>query len=159
MFSPWFVWGLIGILLIASEMAIPGFTIFFFGMGGLIVAAAALILPPVAHSFLWQVLLWVTASILSFSFLRKKFDRLFRGTLLNRLPADSVGEHAMVLEAITPDKPGRVRFRGTSWKALSLTESFEAGDRVSIVAQDGISLTVTEPFDEIDEIEEINKID
>lgn len=149
MFSPWFVWGVLGILLIASEMAIPGFTIFFFGMGGLIVAAAALLIPPVAHSFTWQLLLWVVASILSFSFLRKKFTQLFRGTLLNRMPADSVGEHAEVLETITPESPGRVRYRGTSWTAFSLTESFKPGDRVSIVEQDGIHLTVTAPFDEI----------
>jgi inner membrane protein len=86
--------------------------------------------------------------------LRKKFRSLFRGTLLNRMPTDSVGEHAEVLEAISPDQPGRVRYRGTSWKAVSLTETFKAGQRVSIVEQDGITLVVTEPFDEDREIEQ-----
>ncbi len=154
MFSPWFVWGFIGFLLIASEMVIPGFTVFFFGMGGLLVALVSLLLPPLADSFAWQVLFWAAASIFSFTFLRKKFRNLFRGTLLNRMPTDAVGEHAEVLEKISPDQAGRVRYRGTSWKAVSLTETFTPGDRVSIVEQDGITLVVTETFDEDLKIEQ-----
>lgn len=146
-FGPSFVWGVIGLLLIASEMLIPGFTIFFFGLGAWLVAVVALFFPFLEGSFAWQVLAWVMASILSFAFLRRKFSRLFRGTLLNRLPPEGLGERAVVLEPITPEQAGRVRYRGTSWKAVSLTESFETGDEVSIVGEDGITLTVTEPFD------------
>ena len=147
MFGSSFLWGVIGLMLIASEMLIPGFTIFFFGLGAWIVAIAALVLPPLGSSFAWQVVSWVVASVLSFILLRKKFKRLFRGTLLNRMPLEGVGEHAEVLESISPDQPGRVRYRGTTWKAVSLTESFEAGEQVSIVDEDGITLTVSEPFD------------
>ena len=147
MFGSSFLWGVIGLMLIASEMLIPGFTIFFFGLGAWVVAIAALVLPPLGSSFAWQVVSWVVASVLSFILLRKKFKRLFRGTLLNRMPLEGVGEHAEVLESISPDQPGRVRYRGTTWKAVSLTESFEAGEQVSIVDEDGITLTVSEPFD------------
>jgi len=145
--GPSFLWGVIGLLLIASEMLVPGFTIFFFGLGAWGVAIAALLFPPLAGSFPWQVLAWVGASVLSFAFLRKKFKSLFRGTLLNRMPREGLGEHALVLEPISPDSPGRVRYRGTSWKAVSLTESFEEGEQVSIVDEEGITLTVTAPFD------------
>lgn len=134
-------------MLIASEMLIPGFTIFFFGLGAWIVAIAALVLPPLESSFAWQVVSWVVASVVSFILLRKKFKKLFRGTLLNRMPPEGLGEHAEVLEPISPDHPGRVRYRGTTWKAVSLTESFETGEEVSIVDEDGITLTVSEPFD------------
>lgn len=147
MFGSSFLWGVIGLMLIASEMLIPGFTIFFFGLGAWIVAIAALVLPPLGSSFAWQVVTWAVASVVSFILLRKKFKKLFRGTLLNRMPLEGLGEHAEVLESISPDQPGRVRYRGTSWKAVSLTESFEAGEQVSIVDEDGITLTVSEPFD------------
>ncbi len=145
--GPSILWGIIGLLLVASEMLIPGFTIFFFGLGAWIVAITALLIPSFAGGFAWQVLAWVAASVLSFVFLRKKFKKLFRGTLLNRMPTEGLGEHAVVLEAISPESPGRVRYRGTSWKAISLTESFEEGEQVAIVEENGITLTVTTPFD------------
>ena len=147
MFGPSFLWGVIGLLLIASEMLIPGFTIFFFGLGAWITALVALVFPPLAGSLAWQIVLWAAGSIFSFAFLRKHFRRWFRGTLLDRMPKNNVGERAVVLEAISPEKAGRVRYRGTSWKAVSLTESFETGEEVSIIEEDGITLTVTAPFD------------
>lgn len=147
MFDPYFLWGVIGLLLIASEMIIPGFTIFFFGLGALLVALVTLIFPFLSGSFVWQIVLWMAASVFTFVFLRKRFRRWFRGTLLDRMPRDNVGERAVVLEAISPERAGRVRYRGTSWKAVSLTESFETGDEVSIIEEDGITLTVTAPFD------------
>ncbi len=146
--GPTFVWGVIGLLLIASEALIPGFTIFFFGLGAVLVALIALIFPFLGGSFAWQILIWLAASVLSFVFLRRKFSSLFKGTLLNRRSPEELGERAVVLEAIRPESPGRVRYRGTSWKAVSLTESFEKGDEVAIVAEEGITLTVTAPFDD-----------
>ncbi|MFW6361145.1 MAG: NfeD family protein [Spirochaetota bacterium] len=146
--GPSFLWGVIGLLLIASEMLIPGFTIFFFGLGAWLVAVLVLVFPFLEASFAWQVLAWAAASVLSFAFLRRKFTKLFKGTLLNRRAPEGLGERALVLEPITPEEPGRVRYRGTSWKAMSLTESFKKGDEVAIVGEDGITLTVTAPFDE-----------
>ncbi len=145
--EPSFIWGLVGLLLIASEMLIPGFTIFFFGLGAWVVAIAVLLIPLLAESFALQLVIWTGASVLTFGLLRRRFKKLFRGTLLNRKTPEGIGENAVVLEAISPEQPGRVRYRGTSWKAVSLTESFRAGDRVSIIDEDGITLTVTAPFD------------
>lgn len=146
--SPPFIWGVIGVLLIAFEMAIPGFTIFFFGAGALLTALVAAVLPPVSGSMGAQVLLWAASSVLSFVFLRRKFARIFRGTVLNRITDEGLGEIVEVLEAVTPEKPGRVRYRGTSWRAVSLTESFSPGDRAEVVESSGLTLTVTVPFDE-----------
>ena len=142
-----FIWGVIGVLLIAAEMVIPGFTIFFFGAGALLTALIALVLPLVAGSFTAQITLWAASSILSFVFLRHKFRKIFGGTLLNRMPEEGVGEKVLVIEDITPEKPGRVRYRGSSWKAMSLTECFSAGNTVEIVESSGLELTVTAPFD------------
>ena len=145
--EPSFLWGLLGLILIASEMVIPGFTIFFFGLGAWIVAAAGLLIPPLTGNFAWQAILWVTASVVSFALLRRKFKKLFQGTVLNRKTPDVLGDQALVLEDIFPESPGRVRYRGTSWNAVSLTETFKRGDRVSIIEEKGITLTVTAPFD------------
>jgi membrane protein implicated in regulation of membrane protease activity len=121
---------------------------FFFGAGAMLTALAAAVLPPLAGSLPAQVLLWAASSVLSFVFLRRRFAKIFRGTVLNRISDEGLGEMVEVLEAITPEKPGRVRYRGSSWKAVSLTESFSTGDRAEVVESSGLTLTVTAPFDE-----------
>lgn len=148
--NPSFLWGVLGVLFIAAEMVIPGFTIFFFGAGALLTALAAAVLPLVSGSFGLQVLIWAGSSILSFTFLRRRFRKIFRGTVLDKPQEDGIGEMVKVLEEITPDKPGRVRFRGTSWAAASLSENFSPGDTVEIIETTGLTLTVTAPFDRED---------
>jgi membrane protein implicated in regulation of membrane protease activity len=144
--DPSFVWGLSGLILIAAEMLVPGFVIFFFGSGALLTALAAALFPPVGASFGLQGLIWGISSVVSLVFLRKRFSRIFRGTVLNRERVEDLGETAEVIERITPDEPGRVRYRGTSWKAVSYTETFEAGEKVSIVQEDGLTMVVSAPI-------------
>jgi len=159
-FSPPFVWGLIGVLLIAFEMVIPGFTIFFFGAGALLTALVSAVVPPVASNIGSQLLLWAVSSVLSFAFLRRHFAKIFRGTVLNRsISNEGLGEVVTVLETISPDKQGRVRYRGTSWKAVSLTETFEPGNKAEIIEISGLTLTVTAPFEGIGRDEFLDRLE
>ncbi len=141
--NPPFLWALLGLLLIASEMIIPGFVIFFFGTGAIITGILSAIIPGLSGNFALQGLIWILSSILSFSFFRKKFARIFRGTILNREIDSDVGRSAEVIEAISPDKPGRVRYQGTSWKAISYTETFEPGTKVDIVKEENLTFIVS----------------
>ena len=141
--NPPFLWTLLGLLLIASEMIIPGFTIFFFGTGAIVTGILSGIIPGLSDSFAFQGLIWILSSILSFGFFRKKFARIFRGTILNREIDRDVGRTAEVIEAISPDKSGRVRYQGTSWKAISYTESFEPGAKVDIVKEENLTFIVS----------------
>jgi len=141
--SPPFLWSLLGLLLIASEMIIPGFVIFFFGTGAIVTGILSGIIPGLSESFAFQGFIWILSSILSFSFFRKKFARIFKGTILNKEIDSDVGRTAEVIEAIAPDKPGRVRYQGTSWKAISYTESFEPGEKVDIVKEENLTFIVS----------------
>lgn len=144
--DPAFVWGVAGIALLVSELLVPGFVIFFFGLGALITAVASLILPPVAGSVALQGVVWALGSILSLRFLRRRFARVFRGDTLEPGGEADIGRTVVVTEKITPETPGRVRFQGTSWKAVSYTETFEPGEKAQIVEEDNLTLVVTEPF-------------
>lgn len=144
--NPSFVWGLAGFLLIASEVLVPGFVIFFFGSGALATAVASALLPPVASSFGLQGLIWAVSSVFSLVFLRRRFSGIFHGTVLNPHRVEDLGKNAVVSERITPEKPGRIRYRGTSWKGISYSETFEKGDKVSIVQEEGLTLVVSAPF-------------
>ena len=141
--SPPFLWSLLGLLLIASEMFIPGFVIFFFGSGAIITGFLTVLIPGLSSNFGLQGLVWILSSILSFSFFRKKFSRIFRGTVLNKEITSEIGYTVKVIESITPEKPGRVRYQGTSWKAISYTESFEPGVMVDIVKEENLTFIVS----------------
>ena len=53
------------------------------------------------------------------------------------------GRRVEVTQRITPDTPGRVRMEGTSWAAASYTETFEPGELVEVLKQEGLTFYVT----------------
>ncbi len=59
----------------------------------------------------------------------------------------------MVIERVLPDLPGRIRFRGTTWRAESLGETFEPGETVMILETDNLTCFVSRPvgIDETDQ--------
>ena len=149
--SPPFLWAVLGLILIGAEMVVSGFVIFFFGVGALTTALLSALLPGLSGNYILQGVVWIVSSILSFGFFRKKFTKIFRGTVLDRDTDKDVGQSAVVIEAIGPDKPGRVRYQGTSWKAVSYTENFDPGEKVDIIKEDNLTFIVTKHF--LDEIE------
>ena len=153
MFNAIIFWLIAGMLLIASEMLIPGFTIFFFGVGALLTGILSAIIPGLKNSFTLQLIIWAASSITSFAFLRKYLSKIFRGSLIDDHTGEEQdsGKIATVLEQITPDTPGRIRYKGTSWKAISFDKTFDPGEKVEILKKEGISYIVSdiEPGTEI----------
>ncbi len=146
MYEPWLVWAVIGIGCIGLEMVMPGFVIFFFGLGAL--ATAACCFMPLVSDALWlQILLFVVLSTLSLVFLRRRFTRIFGGTVFDPTKSGGVedagiGETAEVLEDVTDIRDGRIRFRGTSWKARTKVGSCDKGSVVRIVAREDLTYIV-----------------
>ena len=141
--NPVFVWAIIGLLLVGSEFFVPGVVIIFFGIGALFTAILSAIIPGLRPSIAFQILIWLGASGLSLAFLRRYLSRIFKGKTLIDDGSGASGKTAGVIEAISPEKPGRVRFEGTTWKAQSYTETFKPGDTVEILKQEGLTLIVT----------------
>jgi len=150
MLDSWFLWALIGISCIGLEMLLPGFVIFFFGLGG--IATALFCLVPVVSDLLWlQILLFIVLSILSLVFLRKRFTKIFGGTIFDSQRTNSeeagIGKIAEVIESAGVVKEGRIRFQGTSWKALAREGEIAVGTRVRIVSRDSMTYII-EPVSE-----------
>ena len=153
-----FAWFLLGLIFMASELAIPGFVIFFFGMGAVVSGIFTSIFPFLRSSIVWQVLIWLAASGLSLFSLRKYFSKIFKGRFRGKEgETQFAGSKAEVIEDIRPEKPGRVRFQGTSWKAVSDTESFEKGQEVEILKLEDLAFVVTKSLlgEQKDELERI----
>jgi len=150
MSDPWFLWALIGIVCIGLEMLLPGFVIFFFGIGGLITALCCLV--PFVSEIVWlQILLFITFSILSLVFLRRKFTKVFAGTVFDshkvNKETDGVGKIADVVETVGSVTEGRIRFQGTTWKAHTKTGECLAGTHARIVSREGMTYVI-EPVEE-----------
>jgi inner membrane protein len=138
----WWVWILLGFLLLLAELLTPGgLYLLFFGVAAILVGLLAglnLIGPP------WMQ--WLMFSILSVAALS-----LFRRPLLKRLrPAamaqevDSlVGQIAVALDDIAVDAVGRAELRGAAWSARNVgADSLTRGQRCTVERVDGLMLCV-----------------
>jgi membrane protein implicated in regulation of membrane protease activity len=128
-------WLIFGMILILSELLIPSFTAFWFGLGAIAVAAIYLISP--TRSLSLQIFMWAIASIL-FTYLWFKF---FRPHMINRIRSGIskemiLGESGFVIKAPVDGKPGVVRFSipflGLEEWPFTCEEELKVGDRVTI---------------------------
>jgi membrane protein implicated in regulation of membrane protease activity len=139
-----YLWLLAGVLLIGLELLTPGFVVVFFGIGALITGILSLLIPGMPGAFLAQFLTWGATSLLSLIALRRFFTRTFRGKEIADDGHDEfVGQTVEVIEAITHNKAGRVRFQGTTWKAVTYDSDLAAGDSAEIMKKDNITLIVS----------------
>lgn len=138
-------WLVFGMILIMAEIFIPSFTIFWFGLGGLVVAGLMLLLPGV--SFTWQLFIWAIAScifsLLWFMFIRPMMtDRTRAG--ISREAA--IGETGQVIRNPASGRRGIVRFTtpllGSEEWPFICNSSVSAGDRVKVVDISGNTLVV-----------------
>ncbi len=115
--SPVLVWFLVGVFFFVTELILPGFILFFLGVGAWCAAAvlAALHVPLTV-----QLLIFLISSLASLLLLRTKFRSIFIGDSSRKeaspQPAPITG---VVLDAILPPAEGRVKYGGSSWRAVA----------------------------------------
>ena len=136
-------WVVAGLLLILSEFIVPGFLIFFFGVGAILTGG---LLSLFGQSPVWfQLLFFVASSVAALFVMRDFFPGVFGGKeRSNELPPDDeecTGKMAQVVEAIVPEIGGKVSFQGSEWHAVS-DRRHEAGEFVRILRRENISLVV-----------------
>ncbi len=144
MIEPWH-WLVLGFLLMIIEMLIPTFASLWFGAAAVIVAALSWLLP---ISLLWQVLVWLTLSVL-FMFTWFKY---IKPLSVNRTKAGLggsviIGETGMIVLKPQADALGRVRFSvpivgADEWFCRTRDEEVEVGDRVIVTEIIGNELIV-----------------
>jgi len=138
----WWHWLLLGVVLIAIEMAASGgFYIIFFGVAAVMVALLSL--ADVAGPLWFQLLLFSALSVASLLF--------FRNPIMRRLNLEGgapdidtlAGEKCSVLEPMAPGGNGRVELRGTTWSARNLgTTSLSNGARCTVIRSERLTLLV-----------------
>ena len=136
----WWHWLVIGLILVALEMAASGgFYVIFFGVAALAIAAL--------HVLDWAGPMWVQLVLFSaISILSLLF---FRGPLLRWMKLDQpgkdvdtlVGDIAVPLEDIPSGAVGKAELRGTVWTARNqYAATLARGQRCKVVGVDRLMI-------------------
>jgi membrane protein implicated in regulation of membrane protease activity len=135
----WWLWALVGIAMLAVEVAVPGpLVALFFAIGALAVSP----LSAFGVGAVWQ---WIVFSAVSVGSLL-----LLRGAMRGRLrrrpetPVDSlVGQEAVVLADVPAGGEGKAELRGVPWSARAAAGGpLRAGERCRVERVDGVTLYV-----------------
>ncbi len=110
----WWAWLLLGIALLAVEVATPGgLFALFFGAGAIVVAPLAAMGVPEAG----QWLAFTVFSVASLLGLRRRLTQAL--SRHQPAPAELVGEQAVVLTEVPAAGEGKAELRGVPWSARS----------------------------------------
>lgn len=136
----WWIWVLIGLLLLAVEFASSTMHVGLFAVGAFTVAilvGAGVDVP------LWgQLVIFTAVSLLALVFLRPTIVRRLK--LDERKVVDSlVGEQALALDDIAPAGIGKAEMRGTTWSARNVGEtSLIRGQRCVVTSVEGLMIHI-----------------
>lgn len=139
--KPELVWFIIGLALFLLELVLPGFVIFFFGVGAWITALLCLVANPGINL---QAIVFGVTSILSLMLLRKMIQKRFfysKDELSKEVEDEFTGKEAVATMDFGPELTGKIEFKGTSWKAES-TEPLKEGQTVIIKSKENFKLFV-----------------
>lgn len=138
-------WLTLGLILILAELFIPSFTIFWFGLGALLVGLILWVTADIGLN--WQLFIWAISSI-SFTIL---WFKLLKPRMTDRTKAGItreavVGESGQVIAVPLTGKRGTVRFTtpllgSDEWPFICEQET-ALGDRVFIKDVSGNTLIV-----------------
>jgi hypothetical protein len=136
--GPW-TWMIVGVALLALEIAAPGAFFLWFGLAAIAVGVLSLF---VAVPWQAQLLIFVVLATLVVLIGRRYFSRAGDdqvSTGLNQRGQRLVGTIVVLSEPIVDGK-GRVRIDDTTWRVIG--PNMVSGTRVRVVHADGALLTV-----------------
>jgi inner membrane protein len=145
MLEPIWLWGILGLILLAVEMATGTFYILWFGVSALCMSLALLIFPQI-HIDL-QFFMFGALSLSSLAIWKLHYKRNATNDLrVGQSQGDEVGRVGTIIEPVSNKQNGRIEFAqgvmgSRVWTAIS-SETLEAGAEAEIVAIVGNALQV-----------------
>jgi inner membrane protein len=138
---PELLWFILGLVLFLLELVIPGFFIFFFGLGAWVTALVCFIGEPGTNL---QIIIFAVVSVISLIALRRIIQKKFfysKGKESEDVEDEFTGKEAIAVGDFAADNIGKVEFKGTTWKAESKSP-IKNGDRVIIIQKENFKLIV-----------------
>ena len=134
------IWFIIGFAFFLLEFVIPGFILFFFGIGAWVVGVLTWFIDIPINL---QLLIFLGTSLLTTLFFRNWLKGKFgmESSRKQELEDEIIGKKAKAETPILPGQKGKVTFKGASWSATS-TDNINAGEEVLIIGFESIVLIV-----------------
>jgi inner membrane protein len=144
------IWCASGVLLIAAELVFPHFFAGFLGVAALLVAALRWI--GLISSLGASVAVWAICSVILLLTLRHLAMKKLRSESHFQITDEDVEAHGEIAEVVkelnTENNQGRIRYRGTTWPAISKHGVLAPGTKVRILYRDNLNWIVEPSFEE-----------
>lgn len=145
MIEAMWLWGAVGIILLAIEMATGTFYVLWFGIAALCVAVIMGLLPGLSHAA--QFAMFAVLSLGSLAIWRRYYKKTSTDSRVGQAQGEEIGRVGIIIEACSPTQNGSIRFTqglmgSREWAAVS-NETIEAGSNASVTAVEGNALRVS----------------
>lgn len=144
MLEPVWMWGILGFVLLAFEMATGTFYILWFGISALCISATLWLMPGLAIAV--QLFLFAALSLGSLAIWKLYYKKTSTNLRVGQSQGDEIGRIGTITEAVSPKQNGRIQFAqgvmgSREWVAIA-TENIETGAEAVIVSIEGNALRV-----------------
>ena len=144
MIDAMWIWGAIGLILLAVEMATGTFYVLWFGISALSVAIAMWIFPNIPQAI--QFAMFAALSISSLAIWRLNYKKTETHSRVGQAQGEEIGRIGTVIEACSPTQNGKIHFTqglmgSREWAAVA-DETIEAGSNATVIAVEGNALRI-----------------
>ena len=139
--KPEVFWFVLGIIFFVFELVMPGFFIFFFGVGACATAIFCFFCPLCINL---QIIIFLSVSVLSLLVFRKMLKKkiFYKGDdEAKSIEDEFTGKNAVAITDFDKNCMGKVEFKGTSWNAEA-NVPVKTGQIVKIIDKEGFKLKV-----------------
>ena len=145
MIEPMWIWGAIGIILLAVEMATGTFYVLWFGVAALFVALILSLLPDVLMAI--QFAMFAFLSLGSLAIWRRYYKKTSSDSRVGQSQGEEIGRVGVIVEPCGVTQNGKISFTqglmgSREWAAVS-DETIEIGSKAAVVAVEGNALRVS----------------
>ena len=145
MLEPLWIWGILGLALIALEMLTGTLYILWFGIAALGLALLTYLFPALGTA--WQLLIFAVFSLGSLAIWKQLYRREHDDSSIGQSRGEEIGRTGIITEPVSPRHNGRIEFAqgvlgSRQWVAIA-NEEIEAGVEAAIVAVEGNRLRVS----------------
>lgn len=138
------VWGALGLILLAAEMASGTFYLLWFGVSAVCVAIALWLFPNMPHAL--QVILFAALSVSSLAIWKLNYKKTATNSRVGQAQGEEIGRVGAVIVACGPTQMGKIRFTqglmgAREWPAVA-NEPIAEGVEARIIAVEGNTLRI-----------------
>lgn len=144
MIDAMWVWGAIGLVLLAIEMATGTVYLLWFGISALCVAIAAWLLPNMPHAI--QFVLFAALAFSSLAIWKLNYKKTETHSRVGQAQGEEIGRTGIVIAACSATETGKIQFTqglmgSREWLAVSNIE-IATGVQARVIAVEGNALRI-----------------